>query len=530
MRIISSPYMMRFALKNMNKKLNNKKLQKNISIDFNMDGNYEQVAYDAAVNRVISMVEQGLFQESLHVLQLLKTRVSKDVRTRVLLLRVFGFLQDHQSAKEAFAHLNKKFRGDVMALNAMALYCREFGEICEAVALLEKSLIISPQNIDGLKHMGICISMQGDFPCAESYFRKALRVAPSDAELYWLLIYQRRDCLTDLDRDAMELLLSSGEFIGGQKGEIFLHFALAWFYAGKDKALEIQHLVKANSLVASQRSWDLSGFTREADVFVDMTDEDSLKVSQDSPVSDYSPVFIVTLPRSGATLLEQVLVAHPELNGIGESNAFYSANNLAAKALQSLVEESSSESEVLLAYLNNINQYFTENPLVAEHNGARIVDKSVTNATLVGLIKLVYPKAKIIYLQRDIRDVVLSCYKHYFQFGNEYIYDLEACFDYAVEHDRLMQKWQAIFKDDIFTLSYEDFVSDTESVAQRLFDYCGLTWDSAYLDFYKNDTVVKTASSVQVRKAISSGAVGQWREYEELLKPVIRKFESLDKG
>jgi hypothetical protein len=232
------------------------------------------------------------------------------------------------------------------------------------------------------------------------------------------------------------------------------------------------------------------------------------------------PVFVVGMPRSGTSLVEQILAAHPQVHGAGEigllpalaarlrgpSGAGFPAcvSELGAPDLQRLAQ----------AYLGGLK------PLGA--GKARITDKTVGAFELLGLAHLILPNARIIHCRRDPRDVCVSCFSTRFSGGHDYAYDLAELGRYWRSYDRLMAHWRAVLPPGrIFEVQYEALVEDLEGWARRLIAHLGLEWDDACLRFHDSAREVRTASFAQVRRPIYKGSVGRWRRFEAHLGPLI---------
>lgn len=234
--------------------------------------------------------------------------------------------------------------------------------------------------------------------------------------------------------------------------------------------------------------------------------------------SNKTPIFIVGMPRSGTTLIEQVLDSHGSLYGAGEisdlsdvvhsamkDNTFpAAANGLGSDDFRKLAE----------AYIKQVWALAPE--------AAYISDKMPANFYYIGMIYLMFPKAKIIHAMRDPMDSCLSCYSRHFKQSMEFSYDLGTLGRYYVRYRQLMEHWHKVLpKGTILDVRYEDMVDDIEAQARRLLDYIGLPWDANCLKFYDNKRRVQTASVAQVRKPIYKTSVARWKNFEKQLAPLL---------
>lgn len=230
---------------------------------------------------------------------------------------------------------------------------------------------------------------------------------------------------------------------------------------------------------------------------------------------DATPIFVIGMPRSGTTLVEQVISSHAQVGAAGEISAF----NEAARALGVFPEAVINASAEALARVgeNYIRKLHTYAP-----GKAHVTDKAPSNFYLIGLIHLALPRAKIVHVQRDPVDTCLSCYSKLFTRGQDYSYDLAELGRYYRAYDDLMRHWRKVLPDGrMLEVRYEDVIADIESQARHLLDYCGLAWDKRVLSFHQSKRAVTTASAVQVRQPIYATSVARWRKYEAHLAPLL---------
>lgn len=248
---------------------------------------------------------------------------------------------------------------------------------------------------------------------------------------------------------------------------------------------------------------------------------------EDHGSSSEIPVFIAGFPRSGTTLIEQILHAHPDAAGIGENPAFGKiirdhAKPLPAQgayiwpyAVPGAENEGLSLRESAIKYLNHIDSLAP--------GKKRIVNKAITNYIWIGAIHLCFPKAKIIHVVRNPIDCCLSAFTTNFQPGIQpYSYDLNELGAYFAGYMQLMRHWKSILPGrTILTVRYEDIIADLEGQARRILECLDLPWSKNCLRFYETSRAIKTASALQVRKPLYSSSIGRWRHYERNLLPLI---------
>lgn len=225
---------------------------------------------------------------------------------------------------------------------------------------------------------------------------------------------------------------------------------------------------------------------------------------------DGRPVFVVGMPRSGTTLTEQILASHPHIHGCGELPTI--AHLAAAQgpqwpdmALQLSASWLQQEAERYL-------QIATRR---ADAGMRRLIDKAPLNYHHLGLIARLFPNARVIWCQRDPRDIALSIYSENFSFSSVFAADLAAIAHTISLHERLMQHWQAVLPLPIHTLAYEALVADPEVETRKLLDFLDIPWDNACLAFHQREATVQTPSRWQVREPIHSRSTGRWKRYAE---------------
>ncbi|HSZ57603.1 MAG TPA: sulfotransferase [Tepidisphaeraceae bacterium] len=241
------------------------------------------------------------------------------------------------------------------------------------------------------------------------------------------------------------------------------------------------------------------------------------RATHESPL----PVFVVGMPRSGTTLVEQVLASHPQIHGAGEINWIF---GLWTSAVSRLSHPAAGLIECLDQFTKSL-----ANDLAAEYLGplqalspraTRIIDKLPMNLLNLGLIAILFPQARVIHCLRDPLDTCLSCYLTDFAAGSEFGFDLSATGHLYAHCHQLMSHWKQVLELPVMEVRYEQVVDDLEAEARRMVQFLQLPWDPACLRFYENDRPVATASSAQVHLPIYRRSVGRWRHYDAHLGPL----------
>jgi tetratricopeptide (TPR) repeat protein len=364
---------------------------------------------------------------------------------------------------------------------------------------------------------------QGKFDDAMAHYGRAIAIRPDYAEAH----YNRSEIKTfskdDADLAALEALADGDDLPADQA--LAIHFALAKALEDiGDHARAFEHLRKGNALKQRQINYDepalVNLFQRVSAVF-DGNLFDRFR-GEGNPSS--VPIFVLGMPRSGSTLIEQILASHPQIHAAGELGDLEAA----ASRLLNHRDQATQYPECVPALdgaaLRRLGQsYLASLPALADGR-VRIVDKLPGNFVHIGLIRLILPNARIIHTMRDPIDTCVSCYSKLFTAGVSFSYDLAELGRHYRRYRELMTHWRSVLPPDaILDVSYEDVVDDLEGQARRLIDYCGLPWDDRCLSFHRNSRPVKTASAVQVRKPLFRSSLQRWRRYEADIAPLLRE-------
>jgi len=253
----------------------------------------------------------------------------------------------------------------------------------------------------------------------------------------------------------------------------------------------------------------------------------TLPKSIEAGCKDQSPVFILGMPRSGTSLMEQVLSSHPKIYGAGELKYMTSAleNIEVAKRRVKLGDIEAAFPYDLNASFEQRGEWYVDKlRKIASESAERIVDKMPGNFNFVGLIHAILPNSKIIHSRRHPVETCLSCYRILFSEGQHWSYNLAQTGRYYRQYWHMMNHWREQYPEMMFEVRYEDNIHNFEEQAKSLIDYLGLEWDEKCLDFYNTDRPVKTASAAQVRKPIYKTSMNRWRKYEDYLKPLLHEL------
>lgn len=403
---------------------------------------------------------------------------------------------------------------------------RTLGRFDEALAHYHKALAIKPDYAEAHNNLGVAFTMLGRIEEARRAFEQAIELAPRRVLFYAGLAEITRHANGDRHLAAMEKLARDVATLGGEE-QIQLHFTLGKALADLGQhERAFRHLIEGNALKRQQQSYDaaavLAQFDRVRAVFTRGLVQDRRGLGEPSQM----PTFVIGMPRSGTTLIEQILASHPKVFGAGELTDFHDATvRFAARegVPQSYPEMVSSMTGPRLFELGA--DYLARIKGLAPW-ADRITDKMPGNFLAAGLIHLALPNARIIHIHRDPIDTCFSCFSTFFAADHPHAYHLGELGRYYRAYAALMEHWRCVLPPGVMLeVQYEEVVTDFERQARRIVAHCGLDWDDACLEFHKTERPVRTASMVQVRQPIYQSAIGRWRPYKDWLGPL---FAALD--
>jgi len=354
---------------------------------------------------------------------------------------------------------------------------------------------------------------------------RAIESAPRRVHPYFNLTLFKQMKPGDRHIAAMEELTQDMSSLA-ENDQIYLNFAMGKAFADiEDHGRSFQCLLNGNALRRKQilyaESSSLALLERTRTVF----SSEHMRSKVDCGEPSKLPVFIVGMPRSGTTLIEQILHSHHKVFGVGEIHDFQ--KSISALGFASGAPRfPDAASRMSAAQLRRLGAHYVSLIKSAAPTAERIVNKMLENFRFVGLINLALPQARIIHVRRNPIDTCLSCFSHLFVDGFPYVYDLGELGRYYRAYEGLMAHWRGVLPQNVMLeLQYEDVIADLEGQSRRIVAHCGLEWDARCLDFYQTERQVRTASLTQVRQPIYKNSVGRWRAYERFLGSLLAEFE-----
>jgi tetratricopeptide (TPR) repeat protein len=401
------------------------------------------------------------------------------------------------------------------------------GRFNAAAARYKAALELNADHADAHNNLGNILKHQGSFDDAMAHYDKAIAIRPAYAEAHLNRSEIKTFTSGDADLAALEALTARTDL--SDEKALLVEFALG-------KALEdtgdfdraFEHLREGNArkrrLVVYNEEPSFHLIRRVAKVF----DRSLLDRLQGAGDPSQVPVFVLGMPRSGSTLVEQILASHPQIHGAGELTDFAMAATSVLNAARPGVPFPECVPNLDRAVLQRIGEAYLARLPVPPDGKTRIVDKLPSNFLAIGLIRLALPNARIIHTVRDPVDTCVSCYSKLFANGHPFTYDLGELGRHFRHYRGLMDHWQTVVTPGaILDVSYEAIVDDLEGEARRLIEYCGLPWDDRCINFHSTSRQVRTASSVQVRKPLFRSSLQRWRRYEAGIAPLLSELGAI---
>lgn len=398
----------------------------------------------------------------------------------------------------------------------------------EALQIYYELLKEKPNDASVHNNCGNILRTLGKLEEAEEHVRKAIKYNPEHVSAYYNRSAKHfAQEVTPQQLQRLEELILDPSISDEDRSN--LHFTLARYYdAQKDYQTAFNHYKQGNDIDSRKEPYDHETQTKVFSIFKSFFTKEFFATHPHFGSSSETPVFIFGMPRSGTTLVEQILSSHPQVYGAGELKYI-------SQVIQTLAGQFSNQAgyPACLNLLNPINSCSIGESYVNKvrnlvpgdkENILRITDKMPGNFTNLGLISLLLPNAKLIHCRRNPMDSCFSCFTQHFTQVIVYTRQLEDLGNYYQLYEDLMAHWHNVLPIPILDVSYENMVENTEEMTRKIIDFVGLEWDDACLNFHETERKVKTASLEQVRKPIYTSSVGKWRRYEEFLEPLKKSL------
>ncbi len=472
---------------------------------------------DALNNLGAALCQLGHFKEAepwLRSAMRIKPKLASAHFNLGTVLRVSGRLP---ASVQALGRALKLAPKDVEARVSLGSSLFALGRVDDSKDQLQRALKLIPSHLGARLGMGQIAEQEGHFDEAAALYQQILEQAPDSAGALCRMIGLRTMTAADAAwAERLEQILSRGVEPQLEAG---LHFALGKYNDDvREFRTAFQHYRRANEVLkANAQGYDRQDHREMVDDLIRVYPSAAVATSASS--SSEKPVFVVGMPRSGTSLVEQIIASHPAAFGAGELEFWNSAMRRHEAAARRHPPEEPLKRKLAGAYLHALDRHSAD--------ALRVVDKAPINADYLGCIHAVFPRAHVIYVRRDPLDTCLSCYFQPFSAATPFAMDLSDLAHYFEQHHRLMTHWRAVLpRGTVLEVPYEALVSDQERWTRKIIDFLQLDWDSRCLDFHATRRTVATASTWQVRQKIYLSSVGRWRNYGKFIGP-LQKLERL---
>lgn len=421
--------------------------------------------------------------------------------------------QKWAEAVKAFSTLVELKPQDDLALAGLGNANSNLGDVSAAIDAFERSLAINPDSAGvhmSLAHMYKTVGKQD---LALQSYRESIRLKPELGESYWSMANLKIFKFEAHEVDEMLKQVERSDI--SDQARVHFHFSLGKaFEDAKDYDRAFSHYKQGNELNRPTLDYDPVEFELMQNRIKEVFSHDFVAANRGLGHSAADPIFIVGLPRSGSTLVEQILSSHSQVEGTAElpnasaialSTGKYRSDGLAYP--ETLAHLSPRDWAAYgKEYLQQVKHHRVEGTPM-------FIDKMPNNFSYIGWIKMILPNAKIINTRRFPLDSLLGAYKQLFAKGQNFSYDEFELAEYYQNYIGIMDHWHEVFPGEILDVHYEDTVTDLESQVKRILEFCGLPFEEGCLRYYENKRAVKTASSEQVRQPIYTSALGLWKNY-----------------
>jgi tetratricopeptide (TPR) repeat protein len=438
-----------------------------------------------------------------------------------------GEQQQFEQAEAAFLSALALGPNSLHTLERLGANALKAGELEKAIDWLQQSLVLDDQYVPSLLCLGHALKTVGKQDEAIDAYRRCAAAKAGFGEVYWSLANLKTFRFSNDEVHAMEAQLAPlADTLDGENSEVAFSFALGKAYEDrKNYPRAFEFYSRGNAKKRSSVNYDPIEYETQNDRIIDVFTADFFAEREGWGAKDESPILILGLPRSGSTLLEQILASHCEVEGTAELHYLLRGATQAGLNRADGIKYPQAMHELKAHHVRGIGEEYVESTL-RHRSGARFfTDKMPNNFTGIGFLHSILPNAKVIDARRHPLDSCLGTFKQLFANGQVFSYDLYDLAHYYTQYVRMMKHWDAVLPGKVLRVNYEDVVADLDTQARAIAAHCGLDWQDSMLNFHENQRAVKTASSEQVRQPIYSSSVALWRRYENQLEELIDYLE-----
>ena len=447
----------------------------------------------------------------------------KKYNKSIELQNILGFALSSQQklidAIKIFEKIIKTQPDFYFAYNNMGNVLKDLCKLDEAKIYYQKCIKINPKYIEAYIGLGKIFLDLNKLDKSAAVFKQALKLKPENGELHRRLSQVVKYEQTSSHVKDMEKIISSGDVTHTQ--QMHLSFALGKAYEDMksyDKAF--LHWKKGNFLKRKEIKYSTKYQARLVKIVKENFTNDLFEKFKNYGNRDNTLIFIVGMPRSGTTLVQQIISSHPKVFGVGESNQFSNKIN------ECFFKENGFLKENLYNFdpinFSKIGEEYIKNIRQLSADTKHILVKDLLNFTWLGFIKLIFPNAKIIHCVRNPMDTCVSLFKNYFVGGVDFSYDLIEMGEYYNLYRDIMLFWNNILPNYYVNIFYEELIDDPKKQIEKLLNVCNLEWNESCMQFYNNKHFMSTGSnSINIHQPIYKTSMQYWKRYEKQLQPLL---------
>ncbi|MDC0529292.1 sulfotransferase [Gammaproteobacteria bacterium] len=449
-----------------------------------------------------------------------------DLRMKYLL--VLRKTQKFAKTTEQVNILCKKFPDNFMYKSQQAIEMMQSGNNKNAINIFNNILQESPNNYGAFTSKGHAEKTLGKTDDAIKSYQNAYKIKSDHGEAFFSLSNLKTYSFSDHELHLMNTQLNRVDLSLREKS--YFHFALAQGYESQNNyELAFNHFKLGNKIKNDQSKYSISGMNDEFESQIEICNQEFFNKLGTGGCQSTDPIFILGLPRSGSTLIEQILASHSMIDGTLElPNILSLAHSLRGDDVYGIkgnypkTMKDFTEDQRL-----NLGKSFINDTKIHRRNAPMFTDKMPNNFRHIGLIHLILPNAKIIDARRYPLDCCFSMFKQLFAQGQEFTYGLSEAANYYNGYVKLMNHWDDVLPGKVLRVNNEDVIDDLDGQVKRILNFLEVPFEENCISFYETDRSVRTASSEQVRQPINKKGQGRWKPYAKHLKPLT---DVLDKN
>jgi len=401
-----------------------------------------------------------------------------------------------------------------------------WGKEERALVSFERALAIKPDHAYALHSKGHILKTMGDQDDAIRAYRAAAKARPELGEIYWSLANLKTFRFDPDEVELMQTQLDSGKLT--EQSEVHLCYSLGkHFEDQEDYPKAFEYYTQGGATKRKSVRFDPVDFDYQTNKMIEVFTPEFFEERASFGHSDPAPILIVGLPRSGSTLIEQILCSHSQVDGTAELSDLMKLGHRTGQNRFDELKYPESLIDIYADSIEDLGKEYIERTFHHRQGAPYFTDKMPNNFPHIGFLHLILPNAKVIDARRHPLDSCFGTFKQLFAKGQPFSYDLFELGQYYNCYIRLMEHWDHVLPGKVLRVQYEDNVADQENQARRMIEHCGLKWEDQVLRFYETERAVKTASSEQVRQPIYNKSVNSWKRYETELADLILVLEDV---